>query len=426
MGWFVFESQSIVETNDDPRQSGQNILQINCYRTEDVALDGSGNVYTAGLFAGTADFDPGAGAFNLASAGFNDIFVSKLDNAGNFVWAKQMGGPSNDQAFGVALDASGNVYTAGNFEATADFDPGASAFNLTSAGFKDIFVSRLDSAGNFVWAKQMGGPGVDRVLGVALDGSGNVYTAGVFRGTADFDPGAGVFNLTSAGEQDIFVSKLDSAGNFVWAKQMGGTGFDEARAVAVDGSGDVYTAGFFFGTADFDPGVGAFNLTSAGSADIFVSKLDSAGNFVLAVRMGGPSPENDRALGVAVDANGSVLTTGLFFGTADFDPGAGTFNLSSAGSADIFVSKLATANALDLLDWLIMDVEAADLVKHTENGLTKKLQNAKRFLLRGMTSAAIHQISSFKKKVMAQSGKTIHPADAAAFIEKADLILAVL
>ena len=142
---------------------------------------------------------------------------------------------------------------------------------------------------NFVWAKQMGGGNFDVGSGVALDGSGNVYTTGFFRGTADFDPGAGVFDLTStsAGFEDIFVSKLDSNGNFVWAKKMGGTGGDGAHSVAVDGSGNVYTTGFFSGTADFDPGPGTFNLTSAGFNAIFVSKLDSNGNFVWAKQMGG-------------------------------------------------------------------------------------------------------------------------------------------
>ena len=162
----------------------------------------------------------------------------------NFVWAKQMGGVSVDRAWGAAVDGSGNVYTTGGFNGTADFDPGSGAFNLTAAGRDDIFVSKLDSAGNFVWVKQMGGVGFDFVENVALDSSGNVHTTGGFNGTADFDPGSGAFNLTSAGSLDIFVSKLDSAGSFVWAKQMGGSRVDIAEGVALDGSGNVHTTGF--------------------------------------------------------------------------------------------------------------------------------------------------------------------------------------
>ena len=98
-----------------------------------------------------------------------------------------------------------------------------------------------------------------------MDGAGNVYTTGWFGGTADFDPGAGTSNLTSVGSKDIFVSKLDSAGNFVYARQLGGTQPGDFRniPIAVDGSGNVYTTGPFTGTVDFDPGAGTSNLTSA-------------------------------------------------------------------------------------------------------------------------------------------------------------------
>src|SRR5258705_170803 len=112
----------------------------------------------------------------------------------------------------------------------------------------------------------MGGTGDEGGFSIALDpaGSGDAYTTGDFTGTADFDPGAGVFNLSSAGGHDIFISKLDGSGNFVWAKRIGGTGDEYGESVTIDyaGSGNVYTTGYFDGTADFDPGVGIFNLTS--------------------------------------------------------------------------------------------------------------------------------------------------------------------
>ena len=115
---------------------------------------------------------------------------------------------------------------------------------------------------------------------MAVDGSGNVHTTGYFRGTVDFDPGANVSNLDSIGEAEIYVSKLDSAGDFVWARQIGGTDFDGSTDLAVDATGNVYTTGYFFGTIDFDPGAGVSNLTPVGGSDIFVSKLDSTGDFV--------------------------------------------------------------------------------------------------------------------------------------------------
>jgi len=306
-----------------------------------IALDSSGNVYTAGWFHGTVDFDPGAGTSILTSAGTRDIFISKLDAAGNFLWAKSLGGTSEDYGSSIAVDGSGNVYTTGFFSLTVDFDPGAGTSNLTSAGGQDIFISKLDAAGNFLWAKSIGGTSHEFSYSIAVDGTGNVYTTGYFLETADFDPGAGTSNLVSAGSYDIFISKLDAAGNFVWAKSMGGTAFDYGNSIAVDSSGNVYTTGYFSLTVDFDPGAGTSNLTNAGLEDIFISKLDAAGNYLWAKRIGGIS--RDYGESIAVDGFGNVYTTGNFQGTVDFDPGAGMVNLTSTGNEDIFISKMDAA-----------------------------------------------------------------------------------
>jgi Ca2+-binding RTX toxin-like protein len=303
-----------------------------------IITDEAGNVYTSGAFSGTADFDPGVGTFNLTSVGANDIFVSKLDSVGNFVWAKSFGGSSHDFSFGITVDGLGNVYSTGYFQNTVDFDPGAGTSNLTSAGSVDVFVSKLDGDGNFVWAKAFGGTGWDDSDQVVVDALGNVYTTGRFSATADFDPGVGTFNLISAGDYDVFISVLDTAGNFVGATRFGGSGYDLALGIAVDASGSIYTAGAFRSTVDFDPGPGSFNLTSAGDLDAFISKLDSAGNFVWAKAFGGTALNEIQA--IEIDQMGNIYTTGEFFGVVDFDPGVGTLNLSSTGSADAFVSKL--------------------------------------------------------------------------------------
>jgi hypothetical protein len=116
-----------------------------------------------------------------------------------------------------------------------------------------------------------------------------VYTTGSFSGTADFNPGVGIFNLISAGSRDIFVSQLNSNGEGVWAKSMGGLGQDGCYSVVIDSSGNVYTTGYFESTADFDPGVGIYNLTSAGGTDIFVLKLwGSSSNLPPVADVGGP------------------------------------------------------------------------------------------------------------------------------------------
>ena len=230
-----------------------------------ITVDNSGNVYTTGSFVGTADFDPGAGTFNLTSAGGTDVFIQKLDASGNLLWAKAFGGTSTDQSNSITVDASGNVYATGNFKGTVDFDPGAGTFNLTSAGsYDDFFVQKLDASGNFLWAKAFGGTSTDQSNSITVDASGNVYTTGSFGYTVDFDPGAGTFNLTSAGGADVFIQKLDASGNFIWAKAFGGTSTDQSNSITVDASGNVYTTGGFGNTVDFDPGAGTFILNLNG------------------------------------------------------------------------------------------------------------------------------------------------------------------
>lgn len=310
-----------------------------------ITLDASGNVYTVGDFRSTADFDPGDEVSNSSSAGENDIFVQKLDAYGNFIWARQMGGTGFDRAQAVAVDNNGNVYTTGYFSETVDFDPGEGTSELTSAGQRDVFIQKLDSNGNLVWVKQMGGDANDRSTSIAVDNNGNVYTTGYFSGSGDYDPGNGTITFTAADSDDIFIQKLDTDGELVWVRQIGGTSSEIAQSIAVDGSGNVYTTGYFFAEADFNPGEETFNLTTNGDWDIFTLKLNTDGEFVWATQIGGTSL--DQGTSIAVDAASNVYTVGQFSRNADFDPGDDVFDLT-AGNADGievfngFVQKLDT------------------------------------------------------------------------------------
>ena len=257
--------------------------------------------------------------------------------------------------YSVVVDSSGNIYTTGKFGSAGagnepvDFDPGPGTANLTPNGHYDAFVSKLDSSGDLVWAKSFGGSETEESLSVAVDSSGNVYTTGRFMATVDFDPGAGTEELTAVATHDIFVSKLDSSGNYVWAKNFGAFAgmfsFNRGEAVAVDSSDNVYITGSFTGTVDFDPGPGTANLT-AGCASCndktFVLKLDSSGNLVWVKPIGSRTVTS-----IALDSSGNVYTTGDFKDTADFDPGAGTTNLTQNGNGyDAFVSKLDSSGDL--------------------------------------------------------------------------------
>lgn len=309
-----------------------------------IAVDGTGNVYTTGTFNGTADFDPGAGTANLTTAGLDDVFISKLDASGNFVWAKTIGGSSYDNSFSITVGPSNDPHITGVYQGTVDFDPGVGVANLTSVGSGDIFILKLNSSGNFVMAKNIGGISNDRVYSIKTDGAGNMYTTGFFQDSIDCDPGAGIYNLISFGSVDIFISKLDSFGNFVWAKNIGGTSSDIGSAIAVNSGGEAYTTGYFQLTADFDPNGGVANITASGSFDLFISKLDASGNFVWAKNIGGVSALGVNGTSITIDISDNIYVTGSFSGTCDFDPNAGIYSLTAAGSisaSDIFVFKLS-------------------------------------------------------------------------------------
>jgi hypothetical protein len=306
-----------------------------------MVLDAAGNVYTTGFFTDTVDFDPGVGVYKLGAGPVGATFISKLDVNGNFVWAKSFNeviatGGGNSYGFAIAIDGSGNIYTSGQFYGTVDFDPGIGVNVLN--GIDDIFISKLDANGNFVWAKNVGGAGTDSGSSIKVDGSGNVCVGGYFTNTVDFDPGIAVTNLSST-SRDIFILKLDASGNFIWVKQIGGSGVDDLNALTVDATGNIYTVGTFNGTCDFDPSASTFNLSSNGARDIFVSKIDNNGSLVWAKSIGGTG--QDYGYGITLDNTNNVYVVGEYANTVDFDPSAvATHTVISNGGKDAFILKL--------------------------------------------------------------------------------------
>jgi VCBS repeat-containing protein len=270
----------------------------------------------------------------------------RLAPVGDFGFAFGLGGPSNDQGLAIATDSAGNVFVAGAFVGSADFDPGPGVVTLSTpagsaAGTTDAFVAKYDPAGNLLWARRMGGTASDRASALAVDDLGDVHVAGQFAGTSATFGGT---TLASAGSNDVFVTDLDGAGNFLWTQRVGGTGDDAARGIAVDAARSTHVVGQFTGTVDFNPDpVATANLTSGGSTDVFVLKLDAVGGFTWARGFG--SSGADLGLALALDPSGNVYTTGIYRSSInDFDPGAGTTTLPFAGgNQDLFLSKLDSA-----------------------------------------------------------------------------------
>jgi hypothetical protein len=300
-----------------------------------VVTDSSGNVYVTGSFQGTVNFNPN-GTTNLTSQGGSDIFVARYSSAGALAWAVDLGGAGYDVGQAISVDSSGNVYVTGDFEGSATF---GAAGTLTSPGSDDAFVAKLNATnGTVLWAKNVGGPGSSSFgLGVKVDSSGNVYTTGSFTGSANFNPN-GSFVLSSAGSADAFVWKLNSSGTFVWAVGLGGSGYDTGYGIALDSSGNPYVVGSFSNTAKFGAVV---QLSSAGSSDIFVAALSaSTGSVTWADQMGGSG--YDEGYAIALDSSNNVFIAGYFNNTATF----GSFSLSSAGGDDAFVAKVNSSGTV--------------------------------------------------------------------------------
>ncbi len=284
-----------------------------------IASDSQGNLYSIGYFSGTATF----GSTTLETTGDFDIYIAKLDSSGNFLWAVQAGGTDDDQGYGIAVDAAANVYVTGYYRGSAAFG----STTLTGNGMYDIFIAKLDTNGSFLWAVCAGGTNDDCGLGIAVDASANAYLTGFFQGTAIF----GTTTLTTSGSYEAFAAKLDANGNFHWAVRAGGAFIDVGYGIAVDNSANVYLTGYFSNTATF----GTLTLTSSGGSDIFAAKLDSNGNYLWAVRAGGTWDDLSRS--IAVDSTANVYLTGYFSNSATF----GTLTLTSIdASDDVFTAKL--------------------------------------------------------------------------------------
>lgn len=280
------------------------------------------------------------------------LLLCSFNNLFSQIWAKSFRSTTDNDDNGrcIARDASGNIYVGGGFRTTVDFDPDGGTYNLTAdntyATNVALFFAKYTSAGALVWAKRVVGTGTtdqNIVYGITVDASENVYITGVFQGTADFDPGAGTANLTSAGSNDIFFAKYDNSGNYVWAKKVGGANSDYGNAICLDASSNIYIVGYYTGaTVDFDPGAGTANLTNSGSSDVFFAKYDNNGNYVWAKKIGGANTDNGNSIKVDVSSS-NIFICGSFGSLAnvDFDPGAGTYNLATAGNsdADAFVAK---------------------------------------------------------------------------------------
>lgn len=298
-----------------------------------IAVDNFVNVYITGYFDGeTATFGD---TTLIGQVGYLNMFIAKLNADGVWQWAKTNGGTDIDVwGYGVAVDVtltaninSDDVYITGYFTGVCSSTVTFGDITLTGYGLSTIFVAKLDTNGNWQWAKSAGGDWWDLGHSAAVDYLGNVYITGYFSQTATF----GDFYLTSHGDEDIFIAKLDANGEWQWAVRAGGPNYAMGCDITVDHFGNVYITGYFWGTATF----GDTTLSSLGNRDVFVAKLDTNGDWQWAKSAGGINGVQGN--GVAVNYLGNVYITGGFAGTATF----GNTDLVSQGNSDVFVAKLS-------------------------------------------------------------------------------------
>ncbi len=321
-----------------------------------VTIDNADNILLTGYFQGAGvnsfDADPGPSVFNLSQVSplvSRDCFIVKLDNNGNFIWAKQIsnpsGGAANEDSKDIAVDSANNVYVVGGFH-YADFDPGSAQELILASGSgnaQDGFLLKLDSNGNFNWVKTFYSTNNVVVESLDFNSNGDIYIAGRYQGVVDLNPSTTVTanSTTSNGSFDTFIVKLDATGNYIWGNVYGGSGFDVPQFIKTVGT-DVYIGGTLIGSQDLDPSSGTNTYTVLGSSDAYISKFDSLGNYISSNMLGSSSTsaESEEVYRMTVGPNGNLFLTGVFLATADFDYSINTVNSTSNGGLDCFILEL--------------------------------------------------------------------------------------
>ncbi|MFN5983111.1 MAG: gliding motility-associated C-terminal domain-containing protein [Fluviicola sp.] len=296
----------------------------------DVEVDASGNSYITGYLTGETAFQTDVVVLNGYSG---DAYVAKYNSTGALIWVKTFGGNFSDRATDLAIGPDGNIVFTGQFFGTANFG----SISLTSpAGSKDIFIAKLDPAGNVIWAIREGGTDAENAYGVTVDHQNNVLLTGQFKGnstiagqtfTSTIDP------LTSLPSFDFFVAKYDSNGNPLWIRNGVADYEDRGLAVSVDDQDNVFMTGQFSDTLQFCGNT--YNNMSYNLG--FVTKLSPTGNLIFFNRIqAGMSVPWD----VKVDEENKVVVAGDFLGNMNYIDQTGLHPITNPYSKQGFLIKL--------------------------------------------------------------------------------------
>ena len=293
----------------------------------EVVSDANKNVFVIGYFTGRVDLDPGPGAqffIPTVDSGDADVFIQKFDSTGQLLWIKTFGGEEYDAPVSADMDAQGNLFIAGAFGGTVDFDPGPGKVTHTSTNSASGYLLKLDNNGNLVWVKVFKGYTGGFTVGSLSIDANQIVIGGYFNGDFDFDPGPAVERRNQSNYMDAFVLKLDLSGNYQWVSVIETTGNQAIVTLldhTVDSKGNIWAVGYFEGFADLDPGSGTQNETATGR-DAYVLKLDGAGNYVWHAVYGGANDETPYT--IEADGNDNIVfNVTAMLAQVDLNPGVG-------------------------------------------------------------------------------------------------------
>lgn len=335
---------------------GQSISQVKTFGSnatefaDDILTDSNGNIFIAGTFKGTADFDPGPANTITSSLGINDydVYLAKYDSTGSFLWVRTWESFVSTAYLNVktVITSADEVIISFYSTSTLDLDPGAGTVTTFVGAGTTIFV-KLDNNGNYIWGKRTASSAVP--LGMTIDVNDQIYIAGTFQNTSDFDPGSGTSSLSSTGATDDFIAKYDANGSFIWVKKIGGTGVEGLTALHMDQNNNILIGGRFnSNTLDLNPGGGVNNVSHTSNFDSFIAKLDSSGSHLWSGSISGTSADYIYAITTA--ASGDIYLGGSFSGQMDADINAGTQTVNSTGvDQDIFILKLNSSGAFQFV-----------------------------------------------------------------------------
>lgn len=320
----------------------KSIAGIDYEQANGIGTDAQGNVYLTGFFFATTDFDPGTAEFNLTPIAFHDCFALKLNNAGEFVWAKQFGGNDFDFATALKVTETGDMFIAGSFSGQVDFDPNPTGEFLlsTTMGYDGCFLLHLNGNGNFVSATKVG-ESTFRIfgLGIDIDTLGSTVISGYFGGIVTFTLENGsTATFDSPNFFNGFVTKILPTGQIQWAKYLDSDEGCEAFGVVTNSLNEVFVSGFFDGVLTSDSTTITKQNTMA-AQESFMIKMDADGNTMAAYQFGGADFID--GFPISIDQNDNVYLSAAFQHTIDLNPMPNvTQEITSVNFRDNFIIKM--------------------------------------------------------------------------------------